>query len=112
MSGFFSYLFGINQKPASRVRRHLSRANLEQIIRLKTLKSVTLEEKKQIIDALCSACDWHGNISLHHIDETLSTLEQKKHISEHDRRGVREAIEAHFQQKEISQTPGKAEATL
>ena len=70
--GFFSYVFGFNQpKSIETTQWPLCEAEMDEIIRLKTLTSVTLKEKQLMIDTIKRARMGDGKISLKHMREAL-----------------------------------------
>ncbi len=98
--GFFSYVFGFNQpKSIELTQWPLSENEMDHIIRLKTLSSITLKEKGIIIEAIKKARKGDGKISLPCMREELYKLEKSYQISAHDKEAVISAMREYFTNK-------------
>lgn len=110
--GFFKYLFGIGEKPAKKIQRRLSKVELDELLSCKEIKSMTVAEKRLIIDEIGRERHGDGKISLEHINVVLGRLEMAGKISENDRAGVFAKISALFAErydKQNKQTNGQTD---
>lgn len=98
--GFFSYLFGIKKHAKKdKIQRKISRDELDEAIRLKEYKSITLKEKQLIIDRIMKGAGRDGKISLTHINMVLFILLKEKKISAFDKKHVNEALRKFFEDR-------------
>lgn len=89
----------LGRKQYSSYQVLLSREEIDDIVALSALPSLTGTEEKAVERALEARRLGDGRISLSQIDETLRKLEREKQISENDREALMRVFEQYIRKK-------------
>lgn len=96
--GFFASLFGSGSDNQFRDEWSISADRIRELVSRTTVNSLDQKEEKMVEDALVAARIGGAKLSLHKIDRTLVSLEQKRIISRYDR----EALLKVFEKEKVS----------
>lgn len=90
-------MFGLDKTSLSNNQKQLSNPDIERIVSRSHIRSLTQAEKQAVIQAIRSARDSRGRVSIQKIDDALAGLMRKGTISDIDKAAVLKRCKTHFE---------------